>query len=54
MIGDNRMEPTVKRLPILHFDGHDVLATGLFDGQYTISTNSELIRLHDSRVADVL
>ena len=39
---------------ILHFDGHDVLATGLFDGQYTISTSSELIRLQDSRVADGL
>ena len=36
---------------ILHFDGHDVLATGLFDGHYTISARSELIRLHDSRVA---
>ena len=31
---------------------HDVLATRLFDGHYTISTSSELIRLHDSRVAD--
>ena len=30
-----------------------MLATGLFDGKYTISTSSELIRLHDSRVADV-
>ena len=29
-----------------------MLAAGLFDGHYTISTSSELIRLHDSRVAD--
>ena len=35
---------------ILQFDGHDVLITGLFDGHYTISTSSELIRLHDSRI----
>jgi len=39
---------------ILQFDGHDVLTTRLFDGHYTISTSSELIRLHDSRVADGL
>ena len=39
---------------ILQFNAHDVLATGLFDGQYTISTSSELIGLHDSRVADDL
>ena len=29
-----------------------MLATGLSDGHYTISASSELIRLHDSRVAD--
>ena len=39
---------------ILQFDGHDMLAIGLFDGHYTISTSSELIRLHDSHVADGL
>ena len=31
-----------------------MLATGIFYGQYTISTSSELIRLRDSRVADGL
>jgi len=53
-IGGYCTEVSIFGARIFQFDGHDVLATGLFDGHYTISTSSELISLHDSRVADGL
>ena len=59
MLGVDNNSPFGRKLDIfgvriLQFNAHDVLATGLFNGQYTISTSSELIGLHDSRIADDL